>query len=145
MNIRKITAADRAVYLQLSEEFYHSEAVLHPVPSEYFERSFEEMMRSDEYLLCYLLERDGETIGYALLAKTWSVEAGGAVVWLEELYLRPDYRGQGLGSVFLAFMTREIPAERYRLEVEPDNHRAKALYGRYGFEVLPYQQMKRGN
>ena len=145
MNIRKITPADRAVYLQLSDEFYRSEAVLHPVPAEYFERSFEELMRSEDYLLCYLLEWEGETAGYALLAKTWSVEAGGAVVWLEELYLRPAFRGKGLGSGFLAYMTREIPAARYRLEVEPDNHRAKALYGRYGFEVLPYEQLKCGN
>ena len=144
MNIRKITPADRELYLQLLWEFYHSEAVLHPVPVEHMERSFAELMRSEEYLQCYILECNDEIAGYALLAKTWSVEAGGVVIWLEELYLRPAFRGQGVGSAFLTYMTKEIPAARYRLEVEPDNHQATALYRRYGFEVFPYQQMKCG-
>ena len=144
MNIRKITPADRELYLQLLWEFYHSEAVLHPVPADHMERSFDELMRSEDYLQCCILEQDGETAGYALLAKTWSVEAGGVVVWLEELYIRTAFRGQGTGSAFLEYMKREIPAARYRLEVEPDNHQAKALYGRHGFEIFPYQQMKCG-
>ena len=32
---------------------------------------------------------------------------------------------------------------RFRLEVEPSNRRAQALYERLGFEVLPYTQMVR--
>ena len=45
--IRRITAADREIYLQMAHDFYHSEAVLHPVPDEYLARSFDEMMRSE--------------------------------------------------------------------------------------------------
>ena len=43
-------------------------------------------------------------------------------------------------SIF-EFMKENIPAARYRIEVKPDNEKAKALYERMGFEVLPYLQM----
>lgn len=144
MNIRKVTAADRTLFLELMNEFYHSEAVLHPVPVEFMERSFAELARSEEYLLAYFLEEEEVVKGYALLSRSFSPEAGGIVIWLEELYLRPAFRGCGLGSAFLEFMKQNVPAARYRLEVEPDNHRAKALYGRHGFSLFPYQQMKYG-
>ena len=145
MNIRKVTAADRTLFLELMNEFYHSEAVLHPVPVEFMERSFAELARSEEYLTAFLLEKADTVGGYALLSRSYSPEAGGIVIWLEELYLRPAFRGQGLGSAFLEYMKEQVPAARYRLEVEPDNDRAKALYRRHGFEIFPYQQMKCGD
>ena len=63
------------------------------------------------------------------------------VVWIEELYLRPDFRSHGIGSEFFAFLEQEHPAARYRLEIEPDNERAAKLYRSRGYEVLPYVQM----
>jgi len=141
MTIREIAAADREAFLELMDEFYHSEAVLHPVPRAYMERSFAELMRSGEYLQAWFLETGDALAGYALISRSFSPEAGGTVIWLEELYLRPDYRGQGMGGEFLGWMKENVPAARYRLEVEPENHRVKALYRRYGFEIFPYQQM----
>ena len=35
---------------------------------------------------------EGEIVGYLLTAKTYSREAGGLVLWLEEMYMRPAYR-----------------------------------------------------
>ena len=46
-----------------------------------------------------------------------------------------------MGTQFFEFMKENIPAARYRIEVEEDNAKAKALYERMGFEVLPYIQM----
>ncbi len=139
--IRRITPADRAVYLQMAHDFYHSDAVLHPVPDENLRRTFEEMMRSDAYLTGLVFEKEGKTAGYALLCKTWSQEAGGKTVWIDELYVLPEFRGQGIGHEFFALLKEIEPAARYRLETEPDNLRAKALYESLGFEELAYQQL----
>lgn len=141
--IRKIRSSDRPEFLRLSEEFYASDAVIAPVPAQYHEAAFAELMRSEEYLQCYLFEQAGEIAGYALLVRGFSREAGGPVVWVDELYVRPAFRGQGIGQAFFAELTQAAPAARYRLEVEPDNLRAQKLYRRMGFSVLPYLQMYR--
>lgn len=99
---RKITAADEAVYTELLREFYHSPAVLHPIPEEYYHRAFEEAVKDSPYAEAYLFEQDGQIAGYGTLAKTFSTEAGGPVIWLEEVYIRQEFRGSGLGSRFSA-------------------------------------------
>lgn len=139
--IRELNARDRDLYLTMAREFYHSDGVLHPVPDSHLEKTFRELLRSQTYLRCFFLEKDGAAGGFALLAFTFSQEAGGSVVWLEELYVREAFRGQGLASSFLSFMKSEIPAARYRLEIEPSNDGARRLYERHGFSSLAYQQM----
>lgn len=141
--IRKLTRNDREIYKSLAHEFYQSDAVLSSVPDEYFDRTFDEIMQSTRYAEAFLLCRGGDAVGYALLAKTFSQEAGGNVVWIEELYVRPEHRGAGLGSEFFRFLFKECPAARYRLEIEPENEAAVSLYKRMGFEILPYGQMKK--
>ena len=139
--MRKICPGDRETYLRMAHDFYHSEAVLHPVPDKYLSRAFDEMMRSEDYLLGFFFEHGGRTAGYALLAKTYSQEAGGPAVWVEEIYLLPEFRNLGLGRAFFAELKRLAPAARYRLEIEPDNARAENLYRSVGFETLGYKQL----
>ena len=139
--IRSIRPSDRETYLKMAHDFYHSDAVLHPVPDEYIVSSFEEMMRSDAYLNCLIFEKDGKCAGYALLCKTWSQEAGGKAVWIDELYVIPEFRGQGIGHEFFSELRAIEPAARYRLEIEPDNLRARKLYESMGFESLGYLQL----
>ena len=139
--IRRITPADREIYLRMAHDFYHSDAVLHAVPDEYFVRAFDEMMRSEEYLLGLIFETDGKTAGYALLVNTWSQEAGGRAVWIDEIYVLPEYQGRGMAKDFFAQLKKIAPAARYRLEIEPDNARAEKLYRGAGFEELGYKQL----
>ena len=141
--IRKINYEDLQEYLAMSNDFYHSDAVMKPVPEQYFINSFNEMMRSNEYISCYIIEKECKTAGYALLARTFSPEVGGMVLWLEELYLKPEYRGENLGSEFLSFLNETLAPgyRRLRLEVEDYNTAAVGLYKKYGFGFLPYSQM----
>ena len=83
--VRPVTAADRALFLAMSREFYASPAVLHDVDAAFHERTFDELMRSDAYAEAFILSYDGVDCGFGLLAKTFSREVGGMVVWLEEL------------------------------------------------------------
>lgn len=142
--IRRIDPNDRNLFVTLSKEFYSTDAVSHTIPHEYHEKSFDELMRSGEYIECFIFEQDGETAGYALIAKTFSPEAGGVVVWIEELYVRESFRGKGLGKAFFKYMEENYPAARYRLEIEPENLRAKKLYSSLGYKELPYAQMIKG-
>lgn len=140
---RRIEKKDREIYLALAREFYHSPAVLHSVPESYLEKAFDEMVHSDVYLEGYLLN-DGTDCGYALLAKSFSQEAGGLAVWLDEFYVRETSRGKGLGREFLHYLTEQYAnAARLRLETEPDNAKAEKLYRSLGFKPLVYKQFVR--
>ena len=139
--IRRIKESDRELYYKYVDLFYHSDVVNAPVPEVNYELTFNEFMRSDDYVWCYIFEEDSKPCGFAMLSKTFSQEAGGISVTVEEIYIEEEYRNKGLGTQFFEYMKENIPAARYRIEVEPDNEKAMRLYERMGFEVLPYVQM----
>ena len=143
--IRKVTAADREIYLALANEFYHSDAVYAPVPTAHMELTLDEVLKSNQYAELYMLCVEEEIAGYALLSKTFSQEAGGMLIWIEEVYVRDGFRGHGLGKEFFAFLdqTHSASMKRYRLEVEDYNTGAISLYERLGFKKSPYDQMIR--
>ena len=140
--IRAIKPADKAVYLEMAKEFYSTDAVISPVAEENFSTTFDEMMKSDRYAVGYIFELDGKTVGYALLAKTFSQEAGGMVIWIEELYIKDGFRSKGLGSEFFRFLESTYGGiKRFRLEVEKENTGAVRLYEKQGFSFFAYDQM----
>lgn len=143
--LRPVGAEDRDTYLAMANAFYHSPAVLHSIPQSYLERTFDEMVRSNPYVEGLLLENPaGDCMGYVLLAKTYAQEAGGQAIWIDELYVLPEYQGQGIGTqVFEQLWQRFPDCRRFRLEVEPDNEGAIRLYKRMGFVDLPYGQLVR--
>ncbi len=144
-NIRKITEADRCEYINMAREFYSSPAVIKNVPEKNFAAAFEECLNSDAYAECYILECDGDTAGYGLILKSYSQEAGGKVIWFDELFVKLRYRGLGFGSKFFEYIFANLPAARYRLEVEKENLPAVNLYKKLGFKFLQYDQMIKEN
>lgn len=140
--IRPINSNDKDTFISMADKFYHSSAVDHAIPLEHHEKTFNELMKSNIYALAYMFDMDNQTVGYALLSKTYSNEAGGMVLWLEELYILEEYRGKGLAREFFKFL-EEISKDysRIRLELTPSNINAKRLYSNVGFESLEYLQM----
>ena len=139
--LRPFTANDRACYLQMAHDFYRTDACDHVIPDSHIEKTADSLLEGNPYSALYLFEQDGAIAGYVLLALTWSQEGGGLTVWIDELYLLPQYRGQGLATE----MFRQLPslypkAARFRLEAAPGNQRAIDLYRRLGYQMLNYQQ-----
>lgn len=141
--IRKFVPEDREDYIRFSTEFYNSSAVDKPVPREHFEQGFDEMMRSDVYVQGYMLVCDGNNVGYCVTMKTYSVEAGGITIWIDELFVLEEYRSKGLGRELFKYIEEngEKKLRRIRLEVELENGRAISLYKKMGFEPAPYDGM----
>lgn len=139
---KKIDKYDKEIFISLAKEFYSSSAVLHPIPDNHFSHTFKELTSSNTYAECFLFYSNSIEIGYALIAKTFSQEAGGLVLWIEELYVKPEFQGKGIATKFIKFLEKTKPnnVKRIRLEVEPDNGDAIALYKKLGFEPLKYKQ-----
>lgn len=138
---RRITENDRELYYKYADAFYHTDAVNAPVPTENYRVTFDEMMKSDTYVRGYIFEYESVPCGFALLSKTFSQEAGGISITIEEIYIEPEYRSKGLATEFFEWLKSESCAMRLRLEVEDYNKGAMRLYERMGFELLPYLQM----
>ena len=143
MRIRSIEKADREFFIDRCHAFYRTPACDHEIPQQNAERTFELLMHGTPYADCLIAEDDdGTPCAYCLLALTWSNEAGGLCVWLDELMVDDEQRGKGIGSRMIAAGHEKYnTAARYRLEVTESNVRAIALYTMLGFEGLPYRQM----
>lgn len=143
LQIRTFLPQDKKDILALVEDFYTSPAFLHQIPVQNFAAAFDEMAADRGlYRGLAILDETG-LCGYCQLTFSMSTEAGGMVVWVEELYLTPPCRGKGYGSSVLQFIKSEYAgrAARIRLEVTAANPRARTLYEREGFTVLDYTQM----
>jgi len=80
--------------------------------------------------------RDAEAAGVAYVSFTWSLEHGGNSAWLEELYVLPEWRDQGVGTILLNSVLEEARLRgcaALDLEVESAHARAEHLYARHGF------------
>jgi putative acetyltransferase len=86
-----------------------------------------------------LAEYDAQLAGCVALHKLDS-----AICEMKRLYLRPQFRGKGLGRLLVERIiaeARQIGYERMRLDsVEPVMKDAVAMYRRFGFkEIAPYR------
>jgi ribosomal protein S18 acetylase RimI-like enzyme len=123
-------------------EFYCSSAVLKPKDPKNFEATFAAAMDNSPFVRILMIENDEKPIGYALLSLTYSNEAGGMVVLIEEVQIDKAHRGGGYGSKLFEFLEHEYrSAKRFRLEVGSNNTRAIDLYRKLGYKVLDYVQM----
>lgn len=90
--------------------------------------------------------RDGAAAGVACVSFSWTVERGGRVAWLDELYVVPALREHGMGNALLGEVIARAAAEGCRtveLEVETSHARAEHLYRRHGFTDMPRRRWTR--
>jgi GNAT superfamily N-acetyltransferase len=141
--IRLMTKQDKPVIFEMMKVFYASPAVLSNGSDEIFSADIENCVNDSPYLEGYVIENEEEIQGYAMVAKSFSTEFGKPCMWIEDLYIKDEYRGLGLGNMLLEFITNKYMGCIFRLEVEEENERAIKLYQKCGFEVLPYMEMKK--
>jgi predicted nucleotidyltransferase/ribosomal protein S18 acetylase RimI-like enzyme len=85
----------------------------------------------------WLVRVDGDAAGYMVLTFAYSVEFRGRFGFLDELYLRERFRGQGLGRSAVRHaesICAAAGARALRLEVTAHNTRAHGFYAALGFE-----------
>ncbi|MBW4468148.1 MAG: GNAT family N-acetyltransferase [Pegethrix bostrychoides GSE-TBD4-15B] len=110
------------------ERFTGTEAVM---AQHLFEQAYAEVV---------LAERDGQTVGLALYNLTYSTFLTQPGLFVEDLFVQPQYRSQGIGTALLGYLAQQVVARGYgRLEwgVRVWNQQALAFYQRLGATVLP--------
>ena len=143
--IRCMEEKDKSQVIEMMRVFYASPAVLSNGSEEIFNADFENCVGDCPYIEGYIFEGAGNIQGYAMIAKSYSTEFGKPCMWIEDLYIKDEYRGLGIGSLFLHYVEEKYPHCVFRLEVEEENERAVNVYQKCGYEILPYMEMKKSS
>ena len=141
--IRIMERRDKDVVIDMMRVFYASPAVLSNGSDEIFEADVENCIGDSPFLEGFVIEDNGEILGYSMVAKSFSTEFGKPCIWIEDIYIKDKYRGLGLGGEMLQFITKKYNNCIFRLEVEEENEGAIGVYEKNGFSVLPYMEMKK--
>lgn len=88
-----------------------------------YEKRPQDMTGSVELLTYWLFERsiakafiaacEGKTVGYAIYYPVFGSFSSLGRVHLEDIYIRQEFRGQGLGKEFFAFIAGKVLEEGY--------------------------------
>lgn len=143
MTIRKLQKEDFDCVLSMMRVFYASDALLiHPEES-VLRKTLSDALADTPYLEGFGFEERGKLVGYGMVAMSYSTEAGGQCAWIEDIYIEPEYRGKGYGTGFLEFVKQRYSGKitRIRLEAEPENAGAMAVYQKAGYDILGYTQL----
>jgi len=115
-------------------------AGIRPIREEMPARTFAYLRGSEDRGACVVAVDEAEQIvGYALLFPFWSAEYGGLLLLLDELYVAPARRSQGLGAAFLAWIEAYAAARGHvaiSLVAMAHNERAIAFYDRAGYHRI---------
>jgi GNAT superfamily N-acetyltransferase len=79
---------------------------------------------------------EGLIIGYVVLANGFSFEYGGHDAFVDEFFLKEEYRSLGIGARTIDFVSAQakiLNINALHLEVELDNITARNLYLKKGF------------
>ena len=145
MRIRPFEPRDVASVLRMVHALYVEDPSPHAPGDANVHRTLEVI--TDARRGAVWLADDGEDtppFAYLFLARMWSNELGGDIVFVYEIWVAPERRGCGAGTALIehAIATTE-GAAAFELEVSPGNARARALYERLGFRPLRNASLRR--
>ena len=129
-----LDADSAAVANGFAEELYRNEGL--PM-DDGRRRTILELAAHPEFGGAWLIEADGEAVGYVVLTACYSLEFHGRFGLLDEFFIAAEWRGKGLGTAALAFVDDECRrrgSPAVRLEVAWENPRGQELYRRGGFK-----------
>ena len=142
-NIRKILKQDSQAVFDMMRVFYNSPLVISTPSDDVLKRNIDDCISNMPYLEGYVFEDNSDIVGYAMVANSYSTEYGGMCIWIEDLYIKADYRHKGIGTQFLTYLENQYKdkAVLMRLEAENENENAVAAYEKNGFSKLAYTEM----
>jgi ribosomal protein S18 acetylase RimI-like enzyme len=134
LDLVPVGVAEERTLLALAHAFHAEDG--HPLSAR-GEAAIGMVARGHPLARAWLVRAEGKAVGYAVLCMGFGIEYGGPDAFVDDLYLVPEMRGRGLGRTVMARLERDARAlglKALSLVVDPENHPARALYDRQGFE-----------
>jgi GNAT superfamily N-acetyltransferase len=136
--VRPATPADLPLIASLIRELADYEKLLHAVRFD-AQVLAENLFGPRPYAEVLIAEADGAPHGFALFFHNFSTFEGRPGVWLEDLFVRPEARGKGLGKallVALAQLAIERDCARFEWNVLDWNAPSIAFYEALGARAM---------
>ena len=133
VTVRPATLSDILNLVELMHEFYGESSF--PLDPEWAARSFSSLIAEPSRGTVWLIEIDGAVAGHVVLSVRFAMEFGGLIGYVDDLFVRVEYRRQGAARVGLDALVAECRRRGCRsihVEVDPANVAANTLYRRYG-------------
>ncbi len=137
-NLRPITANDIEDVFALVRANIEYDGNLHLFVGS--PEALAEHLFQHSYAEVVIAEQHQQAIGLALFCTNYSTFLTKPGLFVEDLFVRPEYRGQGIGRSLLAYLAQQVLNRNYgRLEwcVRTWNQRAIEFYQRQGAMILP--------
>ncbi len=96
-----------------------------------------QILSDDSFGRVWLIQVNGSPVGYVVLTLGFSLEFHGRDAFIDELYIREQYRGCGVGRRAIELVEgacRSSGVRALHLEVEHANTGAQAVYRKLGFK-----------
>ena len=135
LNILPAGASDIELLLAFMRDFYLHETLSFDEAAA--RQALQQIIANPFFGRVFLLELDGEKVGYTVLTFGFSLEFHGRDAFVDELYLVAKHRGHGIGKQTLDFLAEVCRAESIaalHLEVERANTIAQEVYRKQGFK-----------
>ncbi|PSW21358.1 N-acetyltransferase [Photobacterium sanctipauli] len=129
--------------LKLVEELFEYEVL--PQKKEQTHHAITQLLSNPELGQAWFIEvdNDGDKIiaGHIIVSYSFSLEHGGRVGLIDQFYLKPEWRQQGIGTALIPQIeqhTAEAGVHALSLEVNIGNKGARKFYETHGF--MPRRQ-----
>ena len=124
------------IVTQMMQDFYAIDN--YPIDIEVSKKLFQEFISDENLGKAWLIYLDEEIVGYLILTYVFSFEYKGRIAFLDELYIKENFRGKGIGKQTIDFIKKQASNQNVKLiylEVENHNQNAQKLYLANDFEV----------
>lgn len=131
--IERAGHADIPALVELMSQFYAESN--YALDREWAAASFAQLLRDEGRGAVWIARRGAEPVGHVVLALTHSMEFGGLAGIIDDLFVRPQFRRQGVGSALLSALfgdCRKLQVAAVHVEVDPSNVAASTLYRAFG-------------
>jgi GNAT superfamily N-acetyltransferase len=109
LNIRRALSGEAGLVLSLVRELAEYEKLLHEIAAT--EAMIDAaLFGGDPRLFCEIAEWQGEPAGFAVWFLNFSTFSGRSGIYLEDLFVRPAQRGNGIGKALLAHLAQQCVA-----------------------------------
>ncbi len=134
-NFKIAEKSDTETLVEFIREFYEFEHL--KFDESIVRTALAKILDDDSLGRVWLIQHGDEAIGYVVLTFGYSLEFRGRDAFIDELYIRESYRGQGVGMSVIQFIESVCPSlgiQALHLEVERKNTAAQNLYRKVGFK-----------